>query len=210
MGRSSSFTPFFFAAAQVSPIRAATRPPRRAPGKTSAKAVVMEFSEFHCPFCRQVQPVLVQLLAISFFTMAAFVMMESTIGIYLNFRFGYEERQVGYFFGFLGIVIIIVQGRLIGPLTGTWAEGLHQVRGPQSLRVMQGLLQLAEKFPAPELEKATGIALHHGAWHLRDLKRLLTLPGNVVQMDFLQTHPLIRSLEAYRIEPPQTHPPQNS
>jgi DHA1 family tetracycline resistance protein-like MFS transporter len=70
------------------------------------------------------KPVLVQLLTISFFTMAAFVMMESTIGIYLHATFGYEERQVGYFFGFIGVVIIIVQGRLIGPLTrkfGEWA-----------------------------------------------------------------------------------------
>jgi len=100
--------------------------------------------------------------------------------------------------------------RLIGPLTATWAQAMHQVRGPQSLRVMQGLLQLAEKYPGPALEKAADIAVHHGAWHLRDLKRLLTLPGNTVQMDFLQTHPLIRSLEAYRIEPPQTHPPPNS
>ena len=90
--------------------------------------------------------------------------------------------------------------RLIGPLTGSWAEAMHQVRGPQSLRVMQGLLQLAEKHPAAELEKAAGIATHHGTWRLRDLKRLLALPGNVVQMDFLESHPLIRSLDAYRIE----------
>jgi DHA1 family tetracycline resistance protein-like MFS transporter len=68
------------------------------------------------------KPVLVQLLAISFFTMAAFVMMESTIGIYLNWRFEYGERQVGYFFGFLGIVIIVVQGKLIGPLTKRFGE----------------------------------------------------------------------------------------
>lgn len=93
--------------------------------------------------------------------------------------------------------------RVIGPLTGTWAEAMHQTRGPQSLRVMQGLLQLAEKHPAVELEKAAQIATHHGTWRLRDLKRLLALPGNVVQMDFLETHPLIRSLEAYRIEPTQ-------
>jgi transposase len=91
--------------------------------------------------------------------------------------------------------------RMIGPLAGTWAEAMHQTRGPQSLRVMQGLLQLAEKHPAAELEKAARIATHHGAWRLRDLKRLLALPGNVVQMDFLESHPLIRSLEAYRIEP---------
>jgi hypothetical protein len=91
--------------------------------------------------------------------------------------------------------------RLIGPLTGTWAEAMHQMRGPQSLRVMQGLLQLAEKHPTVELEKAASVAAHHGTWRLRDLKRLLDLPGNVVQMDFLETHPLIRSLEAYHIEP---------
>jgi len=91
--------------------------------------------------------------------------------------------------------------RLIGPLTGTWAEAMHQTRGPQSLRVMLGLLHLAEKHPAPELEKAARAATHHGAWRLRDLKRLLELPGNVVQLDFLEVHPLIRSLEAYRIEP---------
>jgi hypothetical protein len=89
---------------------------------------------------------------------------------------------------------------MIGPLTGTWAEAMHQTRGPQSLRVMQGLLHLAGKHPAAELEKAARVATHHGTWRLRDLKRLLALPGNVVQMDFLETHPLIRSLEAYRIE----------
>jgi transposase len=97
--------------------------------------------------------------------------------------------------------------RLIGPLTGTWAEAMHQTRGPQSLRVMLGLLHLAEKHPVPELEQAARLATHHGAWRLRDLKRLLELPGNVVQVDFLETHPLIRSLDAYRIEPAPTPNP---
>ena len=97
--------------------------------------------------------------------------------------------------------------RLIGPLTGTWAQALHQTRGPQSLRVMLGLLHLAEKHPPGELEKAARLATHHGAWRLRDLKRLLELPGNVVQVDFLETHPLIRSLDAYRIPLSETHNP---
>jgi hypothetical protein len=101
--------------------------------------------------------------------------------------------------------------RVIGPFTGTWAEAMHQTRGPQSLRVMQGLLQLAEKHPAVELEKAARVATHHGTWRLRDLKRLLELPGNVVQLDFLETHPLIRSLDAYRIELAENlNPNQNS
>lgn len=100
--------------------------------------------------------------------------------------------------------------RLIGPLTGTWAEAMHQARGPQGLRVMLGLLHLAEKHPVAALEQAARLATHHGAWRLRDLRRLLELPGNVVQLDFLETHPLIRSLDAYRIPPHETsHPNPN-
>ena len=100
--------------------------------------------------------------------------------------------------------------RLIGPLTGTWTQAMHQASGPQSLRVMLGLLQLAEKHPVAELEKAARTATHHGSWRLRDLKRLLELPANVVQLDFLETHPLIRPLDAYRIEPQANlNPTQN-
>ena len=60
--------------------------------------------------------------------------------------------------------------------------------------MLLGLLQLAEKHPVAALEKAAQTATHHGAWRLRDLKRLLELPANV-QLDFLESHPLIRSLE---------------
>ena len=109
-----------------------------------------------------------------------------------------------------GVDHLLDRCRLIGPLTGTWAEGMHAARGPQSLRVMLGLLQLAEKHPVAGLEKAAGLATHHGAWRLRDLKRLLELPGNVVQLDFLETHPLIRPLDAYRIELAQPQNPNTS
>lgn len=100
-----------------------------------------------------------------------------------------------------GVDHLLDRCRLLGPLTGTWAEAMHQTRGPQSLRVMLGLLHLAERHPVAELEKAARIATHHGAWRLRDLKRLLELPSNVLQLDFLESHPLIRSLDAYRIAP---------
>lgn len=109
-----------------------------------------------------------------------------------------------------GVDHLLDRCRLIGPLTGTWAEGMHAARGPQSLRVMLGLLALAEKHPVAGLEKAARLATHHGAWRLRDLKRLLELPGNVVQLDFLETHPLIRPLDAYRIGPAQPQTPNTS
>jgi transposase len=100
--------------------------------------------------------------------------------------------------------------RLLGPQAGTWAEQMFAQRGPQGLRVMLGLLQLAEKHPVAELERAALTAVHHEAWRLRDLKRLLDQPANVVQLHFLETHPLIRPLEAYRIPLPVTPPPNQN
>jgi transposase len=109
-----------------------------------------------------------------------------------------------------GADYLLERCRLLGPLTGAWTQAMYQARGPQGLRVMQGLLQLAEKYPASQLEKAAQTSTHHGAWRLRDLKRLLEAPANVVQLDFLETHPLIRPLEAYRIKLTQTpNPPLN-
>jgi hypothetical protein len=54
---------------------------------------------------------------------------------------------------------------------------MHQARGKQGLRVLLGLLQLAEKHPVAALEAVARAAAHHGAWRLRDLKRLLGLPA---------------------------------
>ena len=108
-----------------------------------------------------------------------------------------------------GAEYLLDRCRLLGPQAGTWAEQMFAQRGPQGLRVMLGLLQLAEKHPVAELERVTLSAAHHGAWRLRDLKRLLDQPANVVQLQFLETHPLIRSLDAYRIPlpiPPQPNP----
>lgn len=98
--------------------------------------------------------------------------------------------------------------RLLGPHLGTWAEQMHTQRGPQGLRVMLGLLHLAEKHPVAELERAAQVAMQHAAWRLRDLKRLLAQPANVIQLQFLETHPLIRPLDAYRVALPVSSPPE--
>jgi transposase len=88
--------------------------------------------------------------------------------------------------------------RLLGSSASTWAQNLYQNRGPQSLRVLQGLLALAEKHPVAQLNEACRLALTHGSWHLSDLKALLAQPTTQEQFDFIQTHPLIRDLHAYQ------------
>src|SRR5437867_2724903 len=92
---------------------------------------------------------------------------------------------------------ILDRCRLLGQGAGTWAERLYQRRGAESLRVLQGLLALAEKHPAPQLDQACQLALTHGAWHLRELRELLVRPVAQEQFAFVETHPLIRDLSAY-------------
>ena len=89
--------------------------------------------------------------------------------------------------------------RLIGPNTGAWAAGLHAQRGIYGLRSLQGLLALAKRHSATRIEEAAAIAVHRGVWRLRDLRRLVAEDEKLVQIDFLEEHPLIRDLDAYRI-----------
>jgi transposase len=93
---------------------------------------------------------------------------------------------------------LLDRARRIGGSTGSWAEAMVQQRGPIGARVLRGLLSMAEKYSVRALEGATQKALHHGAWRLRDLRILLEQAGPEPQLDFLETHPLIRSLDAYR------------
>lgn len=89
--------------------------------------------------------------------------------------------------------------RVLGPNAGAWAEAMLANRGPYGLRVLQGLLQLARQHPVERLEHVAGQAVQRGAFRLRDLRRLIEDGEQVVQLDFLQTHPLIRDLGAYRV-----------
>jgi len=88
---------------------------------------------------------------------------------------------------------------VVGTNTGAWAAGLTAHRGPEGMRTMQGLLALAREHPADELERACGRAVHLGLWRLRDVRRLLQDGEQVVQVDFLQVHPLIRDLSHYQL-----------
>lgn len=92
---------------------------------------------------------------------------------------------------------ILDRCRLLGQGAGTWSETLYQQRGAECLRVLQGLLALAEKHSAPHINQACQLALTHGAWRLRDLRELLARPVAQEQFGFIETHPLIRDLKAY-------------
>jgi len=76
---------------------------------------------------------------------------------------------------------------------------VYRHRTIESIRVMQGLIFLARKTPAEELDRAASKALQRAGWRLGDIRNALSEPANLVQVDFLETHPLIRAMEDYRI-----------
>jgi len=73
---------------------------------------------------------LVHMLMISFVSMGAFVMLESIFALFLMKHFSYGELQVGLIFAYIGVVIAVVQGRLIGPLTKLFGEWKLAIVGP--------------------------------------------------------------------------------
>ena len=100
-----------------------------------------------------------------------------------------------------GAAYLLERCRLLGAHCGAWAEGLMAQRGPEALRVLQGLLALAREHPIAALEHACGRAVHVGLWRLKEVRRLVQDGEQVVQVDFLQAHPLIRDLSHYQLEP---------
>jgi transposase len=109
-----------------------------------------------------------------------------------------------------GLDHLLDRARLIGVQTGSWAEAMVQQRGPIGVRVLHGLLALAQKHPVKTLEQAAQKALHHGTWRLRDLRTLLEQAAPSPQLDFLETHPLIRNLDTYRDCVPDCFTPTTS
>jgi len=89
--------------------------------------------------------------------------------------------------------------RRLGPACGAWAEAMYRHRGVYGIRSLQGLLHLAKQHPVHALEGAAAQALERACFRLRDLRALVTAPSNAVQLGFLQAHPLIRDLSAYRL-----------
>jgi transposase len=98
-----------------------------------------------------------------------------------------------------GVGYLVNRCQQIGPSAGAWVVAVQHHRPIESIRVMQGLLALARKLPPSEVDRAAGKALQRAGWTLGDLRRALAEPANVVQVDFLQEHPLIRDMAAYRI-----------
>jgi transposase len=86
----------------------------------------------------------------------------------------------------------------IGPHAAGWAEAVIDARGIEGVRVLQGLLSLAKKHSAVDLEQACEIAHSYASYRLRTIRSLLERQAPKQEsLPFLETHPLIRDLADY-------------
>jgi len=99
------------------------------------------------------------------------------------------ERGAGY---------LLSKVRGIGPEAHQWAEAMLVARGIEGTRVLQGLISLAGRHNAEELENACKTALSYGVFQLRPLRKLLgRKPQEQTTLPFLSEHPIIRPLADY-------------
>lgn len=96
-----------------------------------------------------------------------------------------------------GAGALLKRASFMGKHTRRWAEAMLQARGIQGVRVLQGLLAMAGRYRAEQIEKACELAITHQAFRLRELRALMKQPQRQLRLDFADQHPLIRPMAHY-------------
>jgi transposase len=97
-----------------------------------------------------------------------------------------------------GTVWWLRKARSIGADTGRWAAAMLEQRGIPGVRLLMGLVSLTNKHTDTAIDQACRVAQSHGAYRLRVIRELLKRQAAPQeQFEFIQEHPLIRSLADY-------------
>jgi transposase len=92
---------------------------------------------------------------------------------------------------------LLHRARVLGPHTGQWASKLLNERGVQGMRALVGLLAMTRKYPVRSIEEACRLAVTHGAYRLKAIRRLMETRSEQERLEFLEEHPLIRDMSVY-------------
>jgi DHA1 family tetracycline resistance protein-like MFS transporter len=100
------------------------------------------------------RPGLAGLVVVFFLVVFAFSGLETTFALWAERQLSWGPREVGYMFAGVGVVAVIVQGGLIGPLTRRLGEDRVLLTGVVALAAGFVLLPTAENLPAVMLAMA--------------------------------------------------------
>jgi multidrug resistance protein len=101
------------------------------------------------------RPHLPLLLLIGFLIVAAFSGYESTFALFAEQTYGFDASSIGYIFAFVGVILVVVQGVLVGRAV-KWLGEHHIV--PASLALVAvGLLMIPATTSVAALLAASGV-----------------------------------------------------
>jgi MFS family permease len=75
------------------------------------------------------RPGIRRVVLVYFLSVFAFSAMENTYAFLAEERYGLDRAAVSYLFAYIGVIVVIVQGGLIGPLSRRFGEGRLLVAG---------------------------------------------------------------------------------
>jgi len=97
-----------------------------------------------------------------------------------------------------GTVKLLERVCLIGANADRWAQAMLEQRGIAGVRVLVGLLNLANRYGCSAIDNACEIALSHGAFRLKTIRDIINRSAKKQQqMDFIDEHPIIRDMSNY-------------
>jgi MFS transporter, DHA1 family, tetracycline resistance protein len=102
-----------------------------------------------------VRPTLPALLLVYVTVVAAFSGFETTFALFSERRFGFTEETIGYLFAYVGVVLAIVQGGLVGRMVKRFGE--RRLVPVALLAMAVGLALIAVSRSVAELFVANGI-----------------------------------------------------
>jgi len=106
-------------------------------------------------------PSIGRLLAATFLSTLAFVAMEATFALLGQTRFGLDTSRLGLVFTFVGVVMVIVQGGLVGRLAPRFGERALATAGALVMAASLGALPLVHSLGAA-LGVLAGLAVGQG------------------------------------------------
>lgn len=68
------------------------------------------------------QPAIAMLVVVFFVQSFAFTNMEATFSLFVQNRFQFRAKESGYLFGYIGMLVVIVQGAIYGRLSKKYSE----------------------------------------------------------------------------------------
>ncbi len=97
---------------------------------------------------------------------------------------------------------LLTKAEHIGPKALDWARGAIEDRGVRAYRLLQGMVSLTRKHPRERVNWACGVALEHGVFRYKPLRRLVEQAAARAPAPpaLIQSHELIRALSEYTEE----------